>query len=169
MSAPANDSPCPPEALAALSRLNVHARAFGCGKQAIYAYKTFVACEFATEARAVEVSVSCHHCSGTGIYRDWNGCKRGPCYRCTKGVVILKFIESRVGDFRCHHPYSDPGMTILRSVWGITSWKFPAEGGDRLTLSDGNERELVWEAAGDWAPNTPGCGTASRRRRGRAA
>lgn len=109
-----------PEILSALSRLNVHARAWGCGKKAIYAYKTFAAAEFATEARPVFVPVKCHHCNGTGIYRDWDGYERGPCYRCTKGIVTLRFVESTIGDFRWHHPTGNGGgNNVLNAVWGI--------------------------------------------------
>ena len=150
-----------PEILSALSRLNVHARAWGCGKKAIYAYKTFAAAEFATEARPVFVPVKCHHCNGTGIYRDWDGYERGPCYRCTKGIVTLRFVESTIGDFRWHHPTGNGGgNNVLNAVWGIESVLYPEAGGAYphgvAKLSDGTERPIQFAPADDWGPNMPG-------------
>ena len=149
-----------PAILSALSRLNEHARAWGFGKRAIYTYKTFAACAFAPDARPVQVQVKCHHCSGTGTYTDWNGEDRGPCYRCTKGVVMLRFIESTIGDYRWHHPMNgDSGAgTILNSAWGIASvsYKDDAYPHGVATLDDGTERPIVYQQAEGWGPNLPG-------------
>lgn len=143
------------EIIAALSRLNGHARAWGFGKKAIYAYKTFVACALATDARPVRVQAKCHHCSGTGTYRDWDGYDRGTCYRCTNGVVTLRFIESAVGECRWHHPTKDGGLDVLCCAWDITSITYP-DGHDIATLRDGTERPIVYEQAEGWGPNMPG-------------
>lgn len=150
-----------PECLKALSRLNSHARAFGFGKKAIYAYKTFIACAFAEEARPVQVLVKCHHCNGTGTYRDWDGYDRGPCYRCTRGVRTLRFIESRVGDMRWHHPMGGDtdGGNVLNAAWDIVSVAYPQSGAaypDGLAkLADGTERPIIYEQAEGWGPRMP--------------
>jgi hypothetical protein len=138
----------------ALSRLNVHARAFGFGKKAIYAYKTFVACAFAEEVRSVQALVKCHHCSGTGIYRDWDGIERGRCRRCTRGTVTLRFIESRIGEVRWHHPTSDRGCEVRDAVWQVakTEWDGVAE---ICILADGTRRPVVYDQAEGWGPNMP--------------
>lgn len=146
---------CPTEVLSALSRLNEHARAGGFGRKAIYAYKTFVAADYATEARALQIGVKCHHCNGTSIYRDWDGHERGQCYRCTKGIATLKFVESAIGDFRWHHPWNAGGNSVLDAVWDVTGWRYP-EGADIATLADGTERKLTFGEPGSWGPNMPG-------------
>lgn len=144
------------EILPALSRLNEHARAWGFGKRAIYAYKTFVAAEFATSARPVFVMVRCHHCGGTGTYRDWGGEPRGPCHRCTKGVATLRFVESTIGPYRWHHPAETSGHEVLDAAWGITTRRFLANGDEIATLADGTERPIIYAQAEGWGPNLPG-------------
>lgn len=152
-----NDELCAPaEIINAISILNVHARAHGFGRKAIYAYKTFVAAEFAIEARPVMVMVRCHHCSGTGIYRDWDGYARGTCYRCTKGIATLRFIESTIGDCRWHHPINSGGRYVLDAVWDIASVKYPQHGDEIAVLADGTEHPIVFRQAEGWAPNEPG-------------
>jgi hypothetical protein len=148
------------EMIDALSRLNAHARAWGFGKKAIYAYKTFVACALAEEIRCIQVQAKCHHCNGTGIYRDWDGYARGTCYRCTKGIVTLRFIESRIGDCRWHHPCANDagGWNVLNAVWGIqsVSYKDDAYPHGVATLADGTERPIIYQQAEGWGPNMPG-------------
>lgn len=141
----------------ALSRLNTHARAWGFGKEAIYAYKTFVACAYAEDARPVQVQVRCHHCSGTGTYHDRDGEDRGRCYRCTKGVVTLRFIESTIGDCRWHHPVNAGGEAVLDCVWDITSKRTEDEYRTMIAvLRDGTERPIVYAQANGWGPKMPG-------------
>jgi hypothetical protein len=148
---------CQPEILSALSQLNGHARAWGFGKKAIYAYKTFVAAAFATDVRLVQVQVKCHHCGGTGTYRDWDGYDRGPCYRCVRGITTLRFYESHVSDFRWHHPVNAVGASaVLHAVWDVAATRYPDTGPAIATLEDGGERQAVYEQAEGWGPDMPG-------------
>ena len=145
---------CPPDLLDALSRLNGHARAWGCGKRAIYAYKALIACAYAEQADPVFVMVRCDHCGGTGQYRDRDGYPRGPCYRCTKGIVTLKFVESRIGETRWHHPVGSGGWEVMNAAWGTVSTRY--EGIDTIcTLPDGTERRVAFRQAEGWGPHMP--------------
>lgn len=154
--------PLSTEIIAALSRLNGHARAHGFGRRAIYAYKTFIATAFATEARPVQVQVKCHHCGGTGQYRDYDGYHCGLCYRCTKGIATLRFIESTLGEHRWHHPTggNSDGGNVLNAAWGIRNVVYPEAGGSSrhgvAVLHDGTERPIVYQQAEGWGPNMPG-------------
>ena len=146
----------PPEILEAVSSLNVHARAWGSGKLAIYTYKSFIAADYAIEARLVSVPAKCHHCGGSGRYKDWSGVDCGECYRCTNGIVTLNFVETTIGDHRWHHPIHDSGWSVLHAVWDIRSTRYPDQGPGIATLGDGSERLISFVPADGWGPNMPG-------------
>ncbi|HEX7049864.1 MAG TPA: DUF6166 domain-containing protein, partial [Longimicrobiales bacterium] len=67
---PARHRSVPPDVLAALIRLNAHARAYGGGKWAIYAYKEMASILLAQSGeaavRGVEWRGECNRCGGTG-------------------------------------------------------------------------------------------------------
>lgn len=155
----------PEDVLAAISRLNGHARAYGCGREAIYACKGFAAI-IAAElghlvARPIVATAKCLTCSGTGRFRHWEDNSHERCRRCkATGEVQLQFVESAIGSHRWHHPYINHrggpgGMAILHVAWRVQSVDYE---GDRcvLNLPDGIRQELIWHAPeGDWKPNLP--------------
>jgi hypothetical protein len=154
--------------LAALDRLNGHARADGSGRRSIYAHKTLAALVLAQAgeltARPVEVEARCHNCAGTGLWGDWHVHKgqlvayHVSCQRCArKGTVRLRFIESRHGERVWHHPAAGDGYEILRAAWRI---KDTIRGDGDLhvyVLEGGTERPVgVYEGVADWQPHRPG-------------
>ena len=154
----------PEPVLAALDRLNGHARAHGCGRRAIYSYKTMAALALARAGemtvRSVKVAADCLSCGGTGLWRDCLGdglVRHANCRKCARtGKVTLRFVETTSGPRVWHHPAVGPGYDILRAAWRIKDWRFADDGRDIAILDDGTEREQVWEPAGDWQPNRPG-------------
>lgn len=144
----------PAEVITAIGKLNAHARAYGCGGKAIYAYKDLIAIELvgAGEAtvRPVQWFGKCGRCDGTSIYRDWDGYEHGQCRHCTRGVTNLKFAEVTLPDGQIwHHPF---GMSYGR---GRDLLQRDLERGAdgpvdlRTTL-------LQWQAVGDWKPRQAG-------------
>lgn len=142
----------PENVLSALDRLNGHARAWGCGKKAIYAYKTLAALRMALagelKARAVIVEARCTSCGGTGLWKDWGWYRdepvamHRPCRRCArKGVVELRFVETIFGDRSWHHPLPGAGYEIADAA-GMP--KNP-DGYGLVVKPIGN----------DWKPNRP--------------
>lgn len=158
----------PEPVLSALDRLNGHARAYGCGKAAIYTYKTLAAIVLAEAgeltARPVQVEARCSACGGSGYWRDWdhgfNGeriCNHTPCRRCARrGYVTLRFVETRHGERVWHHPAADSGHEILRAAWRITEFRWPKNGPDIAVCADGAERPYIYVSVTDWQPNRPG-------------
>lgn len=150
----------PADVLAALDRLNGHARAFGCGKSAIYTYKKLAALRMAlageVEARPIAVTVDCGRCGGTGLYWEQDPSWKTPCRSCGRhGKVRLEFVETTLGGHVWHHPYSDAGIDILRAAWGIASFDYEGERAVAV-LADGSRRTIIYEAPGDWLPNRRG-------------
>jgi hypothetical protein len=143
--------------ISALCRLNSHARAFGCGKRAIYAYKTLVAAMLASSGeiavRLVEWVGPCGRCSGTGIYQGWYGPgDKAPCYHCRRGTVTLRFVETKFPDgVVWHHPFdvSSGGPDIAKAA-GAAFWCY-----DRYKDAEGRE---VWFApvTSNWTPRLTG-------------
>lgn len=141
----------------ALSRLNEHARAWGFGRKAIYAYKTAVAAELATDVRPVQVMVRCNHCAGTGRYADQNEYVRGACYRCTNGVATLLFVESQIERHCWHHPYDKGGSEVLDAVWDIVGHEARNSTlSPVLIAADGSRHQVNFKQAEGWGPNMPG-------------
>lgn len=92
------------QALLAMDRLNSFARTQeGAGpRRAIYWLKARYAIRDAIMAgllvrmRAIQVTTVCRRCR-KGVYYDWDGDNRGPCYTCNgSGKVMLKFIETTI-------------------------------------------------------------------------
>ena len=150
----------PQEVLAALDRLNGHARAWGCGKSAIYTYKKLVALRMALAgevvARPIAITVDCNRCGGTGLYWEQDPNWKTPCRSCgRRGKVRLEFVETTLAGYVWHHPYADAGIDILRAAWGIASFDYEGDAAVAV-LVDGQRRPIVYEAAGDWTPNRRG-------------
>jgi len=150
------DAHCTP--LDALIQLNGHARAYGCGKRAIYAYKTLVAGMFGAQrallgARLLKHEATCRYCDGTTVYRDWDGYSRGVCFRCKGGKVTLRFLETTLPNGRVwHHPFEHGGWEIA-SMAGLYEWD--SVRGQNVYRVNGVEQPEEWHAATDWAPNQP--------------
>lgn len=140
----------PGEVIAALGRLNAHARGqggFGTEGRAIYAYKTFVAL-LAIEAgearvRFVRWMGPCGGCSGTGRWDSWFEDRAERCGRCSgNGTEALRFTETILpGGQVWHHPWESelhPGFDLAAVVPGFAS-----------------SADAVFEGAGDWSPHAP--------------
>src|SRR6185369_15682491 len=94
------DGPVPVDVAIALSRLNEHARAHGCGREAVYAYKALAALQAAVagqaNARPVATMAKCHYCNGTGRFICmYEGPTSERCRKCSAtGYVHLRFVET---------------------------------------------------------------------------
>ncbi len=146
-----------PDVLKALCRLNGHARAYGCGKRAIYAYKTLVAALLASEGaigvRLVQWTGKCGRCDGTGIWQGWYPGDKASCRHCARGQVTLKFTETKLEDGTVwHHPFDAQGGSgrDIARVSGAAIWS-----DDRYKDAEGRE---VWFApvTSQWTPRLPG-------------
>lgn len=147
------------DVIAALIKLNSHARAYGCGKHAIYAYKTLVAAQLiaANEATVFlrQWTGQCDHCRGTGRYVDSYGERWPHCRRCAStGRVTLKFVETELlGGPTWHCPFDANGDgRHLAALAGAAMWD--GEKG-RWTNRDGNE-PIFWNVANGWTPKQRG-------------
>lgn len=148
----------PIHVLDALDMLNGHARAFGSGSRAIYAYKTLAALNLAEAgdlaARPVFVDAPCRSCDGSGLFRhydhhqnesvvrheNWRTCKR-------TGKVRLLFTETTFFGYCWHHPISSGGSEILRAAWRFLI--------DQPMIIDGSQLDATPQPVGDWMPNRP--------------
>lgn len=158
--------PVPVDVLAALGRLNRHARASYSAKAAIYAYKTAVAVLLAETrglalCRGIEWFGPCLTCGGTGTWKSWEGEYSAPCRSCgAKRMRRLRFIETTLPDGQVwHHPWdhgSDrPGHTIAAAFFG--SFSYPDKGGMFYRCHDGRELQFIWwPTVEDWKPRTKG-------------
>lgn len=147
------------EVLSALHRLNTHARAYGSGKRAIYAYKTLVAGLLVhlgeASAQLVQWTGTCGHCSGTGRYVDSYGEKFPHCRQCaSSGRVTLKFVETTLPDgVVWHHPWTnDQGGIEIGDLAGLSRWQSREPYGWRD--AKGNE-SIFWNVASNWQPRQP--------------
>ena len=157
--AAAPPAPVPADVLAALLPLNHHARAYGCGKRAIYAYKTLVAALLVaageTRAQLVQWTGKCGHCGGTERYVDSYGERWPHCRQCSStGTVTLKFVETVLPCGQAwHHPWDryDDGGRELAEIAGLAVWdgergRYRAAGGGDPIFSN---------IASDWRPQRP--------------
>lgn len=154
----------PDDVIAAIGRLNQHARAWGCGRKAIYGCKgvvTIAAGEAgALQGRLIAWIGKCSACDGTG--KHWEFGAR--CRRCsTTGKVRLQFLETTFPDGHVwHHPWQVNelgfvGWEIARSIWGIVEWAQDGSGGYYTPdpAWEGGIRPLSWEPAETWSPRLP--------------
>jgi len=143
--------------ITALCRLNGHARAYGFGKRAVYAYKTLVAALLAASGdvgvQLVRWSGPCDRCAGTGVYTFWEG-GSAPCRHCARGTVTLKFVETTFpgSGVVWHHPF-DTGSGAEISKAAKVAWWDGEKG--RYTNADGNE-PIFWNVASNWTPRLKG-------------
>lgn len=150
----------PQPVLAAIDRLNGHARSYGCGKDAIYAYKSLACLMLALagglQARPVALMVRCHRCQGTGWFH-WDGVKTDEhCLTCAHaGFVHLCFAETTIGPYVWHHPYNRSGHSILLAALKVASLDYRG----RMLIAtghDGATREIRFESPGEWTPRQRG-------------
>ena len=154
----------PPDVVAALSLLNSHARAFGCGRDAIYSYKLLVAMLYASagqaNARPVGVMSKCRYCNGTGKFFSWDyGQTDEACRKCSRtGYVFLRFVETRIEGHSWHHPWISYGQEIFStSLGGRPRIEYDAGSRSLLIIKPGHAaEEMSFGSVGDWTPNTPG-------------
>lgn len=145
--------------IAALSRLNVHARAGFGQRDAIYAYKTLAAITAALEGTAslrfVRWTGKCNRCTN-GRYSHWDW-RDGYTVRCRdcRGTSInsLYFVETTLPEgHKWHHPWSGrhrPGYEIADAVLGLTY------DNDLRDYRTAGGQRIEWQPAGDWSPNKP--------------
>jgi hypothetical protein len=144
--------------LAALDRLNAHARAWGCGKSAIYAYKELAArllvASGDAKMRPVALMAKCRNCLGTGWFHDWyEGKTDSACRTCGRtGYVHLRFVEMTAGWHVWHHPWTSCGRDLFQAVHGDIEYNCAT----RAIHIVGKNEEVSFESPGDWAPNVAG-------------
>lgn len=151
--------------LAALDRLNGHARAFGCGQKAIYVYKRlfalFAADRGELSARPIGTVTKCGGCDGTGRFKFFDGGDAANCRQCdSRGYVRLRFVETTIGTAVWHHPWHRGGDDILRVVLGAeifaVSPQSPFGFYDTIVMPGGATRPLELGSPGDWRPRAGG-------------
>lgn len=147
--------------VAALSRLNTHARSrglfMGNERWAIYAYKTLAALTLALEGAAtlrfVRWQGKCAHCdNGRFHHWEWEDGRTVACRDCKgTGTRTLEFTETTMpGGHVWHHPWQGrvtPGRDIGLAVRGL-EWT-----GDTYRHDDGTSIE--WHDPGEWKPLAP--------------
>lgn len=145
--------------IAALSRLNIHARAGYGQRAAIYAHKTLAAItaglDGAASLRFVRWTGKCTRCvNGRYSHWEWRDGYTVTCRDC-RGTSInsLHFVETTLPDGHVwHHPWSGrhrPGHDIADAVLGLT---YDSDLGDYRTAAG---QRIEWQPAGDWSPNKP--------------
>jgi hypothetical protein len=151
----AKPTPVTADLVRALGRLNGHARAYGNGKRAIYAYKMLAAAVALTldgaKAELVQWTGQCGHCGGTGRYVDSYGEKWPHCRQCAStGTVTLKFVETVLFDGQVwHHPWKYDSGIELAEIAGIVKW-------DGHSAGWIPREPVFWNVGGGWAPQQPG-------------
>lgn len=145
------------EIIDALVRLNVHARAFGSGKRAIYAYKILVsAITIVTGSAGVMLrqwTGKCHGCNGTGRYVDSYGETWPHCRKCrSTGTVTLKFVEVGITNGPLwHHPFDQSAGWDLARLAGVAIWD-DVKG----AWKDARGFETIfWNITDGWTPKQP--------------
>lgn len=161
----------PPDVLAALGRLNAHARSPSCGRlrRVIYDYKelaTFVLVGQGTASvRLVSWAGPCNRCTdGWFTHWDWDDGHKVRCRDCGgSGRQTLRFTEAALPDGQAwHHPWfrgNARGYEIARHA--IPGLHIPADAGSALDYCDGDGNRIEWHDAGEWRPNLPGMEIAS--------
>lgn len=146
--------------IAALSRLNAHARAPSSSNErdAIYAYKTLaaliLAAEGAASLRFVRWRGKCVYCDkGRYHHWDWEPGYTVACRDCGgSGVRVLRFTETTLpGGHVWHHPWNGrtlPGLYIARAAAGAE-----LQDDGEYRLRDGSL--LEWQDPGEWRPMLP--------------
>jgi hypothetical protein len=153
----------PQDVAIALSRLNEHARAHGCGREAIYAYKALAALLAASagqaEVRPVATMAKCHYCDGSGRFISiYDGPTQERCRKCSAtGYVHLRFVATTIAGQAWHHPWDRAGAEIFRAAHGGATIRYL-----HVTREIEIEREacdptrIGFGSLGDWEPNRPG-------------
>lgn len=148
--------------IAAISRLNMHARSrgvfFGAERWAIYAYKTLAALILALDGvatlRFVRWQGKCVHCdNGRFHHWEWEDGRTVACRDCRgTGTRTLEFTETTLpGGHVWHHPWQGrvtPGRDIALAVHGLTWVDGVAHRTDDGTV-------LQWCDPGEWHPLLP--------------
>lgn len=156
-----NDAAAVPADVAiALSRLNEHARSYGCGRAAIYAYKGFAALLAATFRQAlvrpVALMAKCMRCDGTGRFiSEYEGPTKERCRTCAaSGYVHLRFAETEIAGQRWHHPWERGGLEIFCAANPGATIEYLHVTRELLISRDGAESERIgFGSVGDWTPN----------------
>lgn len=158
-----NIAPVPHDVAAALSRLNEHARAHGCGRDAIYAYKALAALLAAvagqTNVRPVAMMAKCLSCDGTGKFIDrHDGPTNDPCRKCSRsGYVHLRFVETTIQGQAWHHPWERSGAEIFSAANGWATIRYLHVTREMEIEREGCEAQRIgFGSLGDWKPNQPG-------------
>lgn len=146
--------------LAALSRLNAHARGHEARygqRDAIYSYKTLAAMGCAIDGTAalrfVKWTGKCTRCvDGRFSHWEWDDGYTVACRDCDgTGQRMLRFTETTLpGGHVWHHPWNGrtmPGHAIARAV-GVAM----LDSGEYVT---GAGAPVVWDAPGEWRPLLP--------------
>lgn len=146
--------------LAALGRLNIHARAYAAYGQrnAIYSYKTLAALILAIDREAslrfVKWTGKCNRCTdGQFTHWSWDDGYSVRCRDCGgSGLQTLRFTETTLPDGQVwHHPwngYTSPGLDIAHAALGVSM----RDNGEYMT-ADGTIIE--WQDPGEWRPMLP--------------
>lgn len=145
--------------LAALGRLNAHARApWAPAKFAIYAYKTLAVHVLVAsgdiQVRLVRWTGTCNRCTNGRYWPHWAR-EQSETVRCRDcagtGRRTLRFTETTLPDGQVwHHPWegrTNPGYRIAQLALGFR-WD---RGTDRDLVGDGAEAQ--WHPAGEWRPS----------------
>lgn len=153
----------PLDVLAALGRLNAHARCLGAGRvrAAIYDYKEMAVFALAArrqvDARLVSWTGSCNRCTdGWFTHWDWDDGHKVRCRDCGgSGRRTLRFTETTLPDGQVwHHPWfvgCARGLEIARKT--IPGLHGPTDEGH---YCDADGARIDWHDAGEWRPNLPG-------------
>lgn len=156
----------PADVLAALGRLNAHARSPRSGRmqRAIYDYKelaTFVLVgQGAATVRLVAWTGPCNRCTdGWFTHWDWDDTHKVRCRECGgTGRRTLRFTEATLPDGQVwHHPWflgHARGFALARH--GIPGLHVPADAEDSFHYCDAECVRVDWHDAGEWRPNLPG-------------
>lgn len=144
--------------IAALSRLNHHARSRGgrgTARKAIYAYKSLAALELASEGKAalrfVKWTGKCNRCdNGRFNHWSWGDGHYVSCRDCGgTGLRTLCFAETTLPDgLVWHHPFPSPGYDIACEAIGLHL-------DDKGDYRSRDGALIGWGSPGFWEPNAP--------------
>lgn len=152
--------------LAALGRLNAHARSPRCGRmrRAIYDYKEFATFvlvgQGSASVRLVAWTGPCNRCTdGWFTHWEWRDGHKVRCRNCGgTGRRTLRFTEATLPDGQVwHHPWiigHACGLEIARhAIPGLHS---PTDADDSWHYCDAAGNRIEWHGVGEWRPNLPG-------------
>jgi hypothetical protein len=155
----------PPQVVGALSTLNAHARAHGCGRDAVYLYKILIAKMYAyagqANARPIGMMSKCLYCDGTGKFiSQYDGPTDEACRKCSRtGYVFLRFIETTIEGHGWHHPWYSGGDAVFRIALDLGRAEIlfmPATRSLQVTKPGELPIEMHFSSPSDWRPNLPG-------------